>query len=112
MEREQMTRIVESAYKKYSELKSEITRGFITFNHMKIVSDALHLKELKNEELSDMWNISYNFFDKMLYEFDKNAKIIGLKPYSEETEFVKDTQSAWSEIINEEARKRRREGLM
>lgn len=112
MDRVEMNSVVELAYRRYSKLRNEIERGFIKEEHIEAVSKSLFLDELTNDELSEMWYASQDFFDKLYCEFDENGKITGFKPYSEDTEFARDTKSAWSEVINQEARKRKERGEM
>ncbi len=107
MSREEMKEKVVAAFKEYTTLKNDIIRGFIKHEHIKMVSDALSLETLNDEELYEIWEISHDYFDSLYREFAESGEIIGYKPYSEETEFARDTQSAWSEVINQEARKRR-----
>lgn len=112
MKREDMKGIVGLAFRRYLKLKGEIAKGFIKAEHVLLVTDWLFLKELTNEELNEMWNASHDFFDGLYCNKDKDGKVVGFKTYSEETEFARDTQSAWSEVINCEARKRREKALM
>lgn len=112
MKREDMKGIVELAFRKYEKERNNITHGFIKREHVTMVADSLHLKELKNEELNEMWFASHDYFDSLYCEFDEHGEIVGFKPYNDDMSFYRDTQSAWSEVINEEARSRRKAGLM
>ena len=112
IKREELKGLVELTFRRYEKLRNEISSGFIKGEHVTLVTESLLLRELKNEELNEMWHASHDYFDSLYCEFNEYGDIIGFKPYSEDIEFYRDTQSAWSEVINEEARRRRREGLM
>lgn len=102
-----MKKMVELAYRAYAKKQGEITRGFITQEHIKWVTDHLMLRELTNRELSEMWEAVDSFFDDMMAERDEKGNLIGWKPHTSETAFAMDTDSAWKEVINMEARRRR-----
>lgn len=102
-----MKKTVELVYRAYAKKKDEITRGFITQENIEWVTDHLMLRELSNEELSEMWEAVDIYFDDQLGIRDENGTLIGWKPYNEETSFLMDTDSAWKEVINVEARRRK-----
>ncbi len=102
-----MKKTVELVYRAYAKKQDEITRGFITQEHIEWVTDHLMLRELTDQELSEMWEAVDEFFDDMMAERDENGNITGWKPYTPEIAFAMDTDSAWKEVINVEARRRR-----
>lgn len=102
--------IIELTFRKYQKERKNIHRGFIKEEHIKLVADSLMLEELKNEELNEMWQAVDKYFDTLYCEIGEDGEIIGFKPYDEDTEFYRDTQSAWLEVVNEEARKRKAKG--
>lgn len=98
--------MIKVTLRKYSAL--EITSGFITNEAIEVVSNGLMLKDLTDEELSEMWEVVHKYFRDIYAEYDETGrKFIGWKPHSNITEFARDTQSAWLEVINQEARSRR-----
>lgn len=107
MRREEMKSVIELAYRRYTKVKEDVTSGFIKGEHIKLVSEALFLEELTDEELNEMWNACNRFFNEMYCVLDENGRVVDFKPFTKDTEFIRDTQSAWSEVINEEARKRK-----
>ena len=104
--------LIELAFRRYAKEKDNIENGWMKTEHHKMVADALMLDEVKNEELSDLWYAVRDYFLAFYAVFDKNGEVVGWKPYSEEIEFIRDTESAWLEVVNSEARKRRAEGRM
>ena len=46
-------------------------------------------------------------FRSMMAERDEKGNLTGWKPYTPEIAFAMDTDSAWKEVINMEARRRR-----
>lgn len=91
--------VVRELGKQYLESEGYV-KGFISNEWIKIVSDTLHLKELTDEELTNMWDMVeltlnteclYNRLDHMVEEDMKWA----------------DVKSAFLEVINKEARERR-----
>lgn len=107
-----MKKLVELTYRQYTLKQDEITRGFITKENIEWVTEKLGLKYLTNKELSEMWEAVDEYFLSLYAELDENGDITGWKPYSEKTEFARDTDSAWKEVINLEARTRKANGLM
>lgn len=99
--------IVQLTFKRYEKYREDINPGFIKAGHIKLVTDSLHLEELETEELNEMWHAVEDYFDRLYCEFDKSGMIIGYKSYSEDISFYMDTKSAFLEVINMEARKRR-----
>lgn len=110
LKREDLFGIVELAFRVYAKQRDHINTGFITKEHIELVTKSLMLAELENEELNEMWNAVNDYFDNMCFEFDDNGILIGHKPYSKDIEFYRDTKSAWLEVVNMEARKRREAG--
>ena len=74
--------IVELVYRAYAKKQDEITRGFITQEQIEWVTDHLMLRELTDQELSEMWEAVDDFFDDMMAERDENGNITGWKPYT------------------------------
>lgn len=107
-----MTKMVELVYREYAKKADAIERGFITAENIKWVTDHLMLKVLTNEELSQMWRTIDDFFYDIMAEKDEDGNIIGWKPYTKEIAFAMDTDSAWKEVVNLEARKRKEKGLL
>ena len=105
-----MKKTVELAFRAYSKKKADITRGFITQEHIDWVTDHLMLKELTNQELSEMWETIDHFFEEIMGNLDENGQVISWKPYTEEIAFAMDTDSAWKEVVNMEARRRKAAG--
>jgi len=110
MKKEQIVNVlIKSTLESYK--NQEITNGFITNDNIELVTNGLGLKELSNEELSEMWEQVDEYFLAQYAVFE-NGKVVGWKPYTNEVEFARDTKSAWLEVINLEARKRKRLGLL
>lgn len=107
-----MKKIIELAFRAYSRKKDSITRGFITEENINWVTDHLMLKELTNEELSQMWETVDHFFEEIMGNLDERGQVISWKPYTPEIAFAMDTDSAWKEVINLEARRRRAAGTL
>ena len=82
----------------YDEYKTkEIVRGFISYENVDWVSEKLGLSSLSDEELSILWDTVWDFFTNMERKEEDIDKAF----------FMQDTRSAWLEVINHEARKRR-----
>lgn len=101
--------IIELTYRKYARNKENITYGFINAENIALVTNALMLAELTDEELGEMWGAVAEYFDRKYCTYDENGNIVGFMPWNEEVEFMRDTKSAWLEVINYEARRRRGE---
>ena len=75
-------------------------KGFIPQEWINIVSDTLHLKELSDEELTNMWDMVWLTLDseQRIVEYD----------YKDIKEAIKweDVKSAFTEVVNAEARRR------
>ena len=107
-----MTKTVELVFRAYSRKKDTITRGFITEENINWVTDHLMLKELTNMELTQMWEAVDYFFEDMLCIRDEEGEMIGWASYTPEMAFALDTDSAWKEVINMEARRRKAAGTL
>jgi len=84
----------------YIEYKTkEVIIGFISYKDMDWVSEKLGLSSLSDEELSILWDTVWDFFTNMERKEEDIDKAF----------FMQDTRSAWLEVINHEARKRRGE---
>lgn len=84
----------------YIEYKTkEIIIGFISYKDVNWVSEKLGLSSLSDEELSILWDEVWDFFTSMERKEEDMDKAF----------FMQDTRSAWLEVINHEARKRRGE---
>lgn len=84
----------------YNEYKTkEIIIGFISYKDADWVSEKLGLSSLSDEELSILWDMVWDFFTNMERKEEDIDKAF----------FMQDTRSAWLEVINHEARKRRGE---
>lgn len=105
-----MKKMVEFTFRAYTKKEAEITRGFISEENINWVTDHLMLKELTNEELSQLWETVDNFFSDLMAEKDQDGNITGWKPFTPEIAFAMDTDSAWKEVINLEARTRKAAG--
>lgn len=107
-----MKKLVELVYRQYSNKVDEIKKGFISQENIEWVTEKLMLQYLTNEELSQMWHAVDDYLESLYAELDENGNVTAWKPYSEETEFARDTSSAWLEVINMEARARKANGLL
>ena len=107
-----MKKMVEFTFRAYTKKEAEITRGFISEENINWVTDHLMLKELTNEELSQLWETVDNFFSDLMAEKDQDGNITGWKPFTPEIAFAMDTDSAWKEVINLEARTRKAAGTL
>lgn len=105
-----MKKMVEFTFRAYTKKEAEITKGFISEENINWVTDHLMLKELTNEELSQLWETVDNFFSDLMAEKDQDGNITGWKPFTPEIAFAMDTDSAWKEVINLEARTRKAAG--
>ena len=102
--------IVHLTFKRYEKHRDNIHPAFIKREHIDLVTNSLILEELENEELSEMWHAVADYFDRLYCEIDENGNVIGYKPYSKDIEFYRDTKSAFLEVVNMEARRRRDNG--
>lgn len=107
-----MKKTVELVFRAYSKKEAEITKGFITQENIDWVTDHLMLRELTNSELSEMWNTIDTFFEEIMGNLDENGEVISWKPYTQEIAFAMDTDSAWKEVVNMEARRRKAAGTL
>ena len=98
-----MKKMVELVYRAYTQMRSDITRGFITQEHIDWVTDHLMLKQLSMKELGELWETVDDFFKDIIAYRDENGEVTGWKPYNEDIAFAMDTESAWKEVINLEA---------
>ena len=71
-------------------------RGLISGKWVERVTDELNLKNLSDLELSDMWHIVYLTLDHCYRRCNVNVAMNYL-----------DAQSAFTEVVNAEARRRR-----
>lgn len=99
-----MKKTIELLFKAYKEKESTIERGWISEENAIWVSECLMLKYLTDEGLSQIWQAVHDFFRNEMAELNENNEVINWKPNKS---FEMDTQSAWLEVINEEARKRK-----
>lgn len=99
--------IVHLTFKRYEKHREDINPGFMKAEHIKLVTDSLILEELETKELNEMWHAVADYFDRLYCVFNENGDIIDYKPYSKDIEFYRDTKSAFLEVVNMEARKRR-----
>lgn len=99
-------------YAEYHKKKDNIERGWISGENIEWVTEHLNLRELSNDELSTMWWSITEYFDDVLGIRDEYGEIVGWKDYNDEWEFARDTESAWQEVCNVEARRRKKLGLM
>lgn len=99
-----MNKMVELVFRVYKEKKDTIQRGWISKENIDWVTDHLMLKHLSDKELSEMWTTVDNYFLSQTAIYDDKHEVSGWKP---NCEFEFDTQSAWLEVINEEARRRK-----
>lgn len=107
-----MKKLVELAFREYSKKASKIQRGWVSQENIEWITDHLMLEVLTNEELSEMWETVDKYFLSLYAELTDDDEVIGWKAYSKETEFARDTSSAWKEVINIEARTRRANGTL
>ena len=105
-----MKKLIEAVYSEYK--KKEIERGFITYENIDWLTEKLGLRSLTNKELSAMWEAVDEYFENIMAEYDESGKVIGWKPFSEETELARDSDSAWKEVVNIEARRRKAAGTL
>lgn len=105
-----MKKMVEFTFRAYTKKEAEITKGFISEENINWVTDHLMLKELTNGELSQLWETVDNFFSDLMAEKDQDGNITGWKLFTPEIAFAMDTDSAWKEVINLEARTRKAAG--
>lgn len=75
-------------------------RGFINGEWVEKVTDTLNLKNLDSLELSNMWDMVYLTLNNEFYHYDRN------KEYDKAMKYM-DVQSAFTEVVNAEARRRR-----
>lgn len=76
-------------------------RGFISNEWIRDITDTLHLKELDDEELSNMWDMVYLTLDN-----EQKFHRYSTKDIEEEIKW-EDVKSAFTEVVNIEARSRR-----
>lgn len=103
---------IDRVYKEYKQRKETIERGWISEENINFVTLKLNLRNLSNKELSDMWFAIDDYFEKIMAVYDENGKVVAWKPYTEEIAFAMDTDSAWKEVCNVEARRRKSLDLM
>jgi len=105
--RKDLLGIVHLTFKRYEKHRKEYYPRFKKAGHIKLVTDSLILEELETEELNEMWHAVEHYFDRLYCEFNDDNIITGYKPYSKDIEFYRDTKSAFLEVVNMEARRRR-----
>lgn len=102
MTREEFKPVVQLVFRQYR-LRTDIVRSFISVELADWVADHLMLERLSNQELSEMWFAVTEYFGD---EFDEH------RAEFEYGSFLLDTKSAWSEVVNREARRRKADGRM
>lgn len=75
-------------------------RGIITGEWIEKVSNALNLKNITNLELSDMWDMVYLTLDGEIDRYEECNDLKNVFKYI-------DVRSAFIEVVNAEARKRK-----
>lgn len=95
-------KLIHEVFQKYKDFKNEIVEGFISKKHILWLTEELHLKRLSNEELSSLWNDVNHYFTSMMLDEEKQCWKPGMS-------FERDTESAWLEVINLEARNRKKQ---
>ena len=91
-------------YAEYHNKKDSIERGWISGENIEWVTEHLNLRELSNDELSIMRYAIIEYFNDVLR--------IRVGYDNDEWNFANDTKSAWREVCNVEARRRKKLGLM
>jgi hypothetical protein len=76
-------------------------RGWIDDEWIGIVTDTLKLKQLSDDELCDMWDMVYLTLDHAYNYYNSNEDWRTAMKYL-------DVQSAFTEVVNVEARRRKR----
>ena len=100
-----MKKLVEAVWKKYEAKKDEISRGFIKIEHIEFLEKELGFDGLNLEGLEELRKAAYMFFDEMYCVYDRNGELVGFKPWTEEIEFARDSQSAWMAVFDRRIRK-------
>lgn len=93
-------RIIEELAKEYLE-DENYHQGFVYGNWVKKLTDELGLEKLSDLELANMWDMVYLTLDNEFHYYDRN------KDY-EQADKYRDVTSAFTEIVNLEARNRRK----
>lgn len=107
-----MKKMVEIAYRGYELKKESIDKGWISQENIEWVTDKLMLKLLTNAELGMMWKAVSDYFLEQIAELDEEGNVIAWKAYTKEIAFAMDTKSAWLEVVNIEARRRKALGTL
>ena len=89
---------VERLAKEYIEDKS-VTHGVISKEWVDRVTEELKLKELDDWNLSNMWDMVWLTLENLYIYYNEEDVKKALK--------YKDTQSAFTEVVNMEARRRK-----
>ena len=105
-----MNKMVELVFRGYKEKEEGIQKGFISAENIQWVTEHLMLKQLSDKELTEMWQTVREFFLKKM--LDKSGQTWRNDIPIKEFNFYSDTSSAWLEVINEEARSRRRKNTI
>lgn len=111
MSHDEMVVNVKKTFADYQKGKDNIVRGFITHDNIQLVRKGLSLDKLNMSELNELWHIVERFFLEKYAVLDIGGDVVSWKPYSEETEFARDSSSAWLEVINAEARERKNKSM-
>lgn len=77
--------------------------GFISRKWIDRITDELNLKNLSDLELSNMWDMVYLTIRNEFYYYDRNGDYKTADKY-------RDVESAFTEVVNIEARARRARG--
>lgn len=83
--------------------EAKCDRHFITYDQMKEVADAMGLKEMSDAELARAWDVCYCTLSREAFKEDDSEDLERYHKYS-------DAASAFSEVINQEARERKAKG--
>lgn len=95
--REPTRRIIERLAEEYLK-SSDYHRSFITKNWIDKVTDELDLRNLSDYELCNMWDMVYLTLDHRYVQYREDFK--------KGMDYI-DVQSAFTEVVNVEARRRR-----
>ena len=99
------TRIIDFTYKKYEEKIDEIEYGFISGELVKWLIDRLYLNETTDEQLNEYWFAIDRYFQNLMMEKDSDGEWQWKKDV--DIRWYMDCDSAWKEVVNSVARKRR-----
>lgn len=95
-------------YSGYVKKRDTIQRGFLSGENVEWLIEHLLLNETTDEELNEIWFAIDLFFRRMMFTVDKDGELQWrTDEYAKDIMWWMDCDSAWKEVVNCIARRRR-----